>query len=247
MSILISGGPQSGKQWLLASLRKAFPSPSEDTLTLATKYYTVSARVTISQTPLLSPTHAWIIVLSDQSQCSLDFLREAAVSLSNTHLKPEVLICVVNKLQSSETQISEEIVEWTVQNGFEVVGCGVGEEMTQWDQRSSLMGNETEVGLKRVVEALVSCEWPGMELRQKNAVEEMYSVERVDEEEAEAEEQMSGMLDQLDSIISKVRSVRDMGSSVADPERRRLAAQTAMELWKVMFGEETDLVSSDEE
>jgi hypothetical protein len=136
---------------------------------------------------------------------------------------PQLVIAVAYTQQARDT----ELEQWAEQQSIQLVYWTPGDTTsTNNTVHTPLLAqdeDQEERGIAPVVQALETFSWSNIKLLHQ-----------------EEEEGHALALDRLDALINKARSVRDMPY---DNARRQLAADTAIELWKHMFGDE-DLVSS---
>jgi hypothetical protein len=228
--IAITGPKSSGKQWIHRAIKHIYPDH-----VIRTKYFTAQFELEIVQDFLQSlDYHAIILVVDATKPFSLENMQKYQ------NLKAEVLICVANKVQ----ECPEELQDWCLDHGFEAIYWKLNDLGKVGTQRGLLSNNEEEeCGLERIVQALENSAWVRMDSEIEIPSVEVEQGE-VDSE-IEDERRVNAMLEQMDVMLAKAKSVREMGASISDEERRKLASDTAMEMWKLMFGEE-DLHSDEE-
>jgi hypothetical protein len=242
-------------------------------MTLKTKYYTAHAELVMMNAEIvdLKRVHALIAVVDAKTHLVGDI--DNVVDLLDDEecaLKPEIRICIVNKCSGSyASYVPQHWLDWGVDNGFEMIAWGYGDDgISAGVERSGLLSaaageeydaDDDEVhGMVRLADSLRCNQWPEMEMltppmpsvttQEVQAPVEAPTVktgEPENEDDEANERELTRMLEQMDQIISRAKSVRDMSAGASDPERKRLAAETAIELWKMMMGDQ-DLYSDDE-
>lgn len=280
--LIVTGGPKAGKKYVAELLSEGSTSlqsiQGEESqilyasMALDTKYYSAQANVLIGDVESLKSAStlkalrclAVILVFchdSTEEDVSVA-LGKAEALLEEPWISAscDVRLCVVNRFpRNSNTHDSPAYsygTRWALEHGFEMVRCCIDEKRgnrVQPPLADSVDSHEIE-NFERAINALETMMWPGMEMKDINAVEKNCLVPSTSDhvvnpdQTIEKEEDMEAMLSKFEKLLANAAEIRELGASgaITDVERRIRASDAALELWNLVFDEETDLYSDEE-